>query len=152
MFFKELFNRVEYSFASYLVNPNRGRPNVRNENMHQVKWTVRYDGGGSNCSRGPSKATCRSLQFKKQRETKTLSRFNSLLYTMAVDLEPWLYSANGQLQKCIQKYMYTKKLQFTALQKPKKNRILKIRIPKKETNLQTDCGNLLVLQIAIGQR
>ena len=48
--------------------------------------------------------------------------------------------------------MYTKKLQFTALQKPKKNRILKIRIPKKETNLQTDCGNPLVLQIAIGQR
>ena len=50
MFFKEfngyMFNRVEYSFASYLVNPNRGRPNVRNENMHQVKWTVRYDGGG----------------------------------------------------------------------------------------------------------
>ena len=46
MFFQELFNKVyKYSFAFYLVNSNRGRANVRNENMHRIKWFIRYNGG-----------------------------------------------------------------------------------------------------------
>ena len=73
--------------------------------VHQVQWGVVQP-----VAEALAKQYVVLYNKEKQRETKTLGKFNSLLYTMAVVLGPCLCSTNANYKKGD---IYTKKLQFS---------------------------------------